>query len=97
MDNNWIFKVKKKLDIIKHLCKGVVILKPDKENGIILVRNSDYYNTLEKLLPDRTNLKQIEEDPTPARLTSIQRCLEQLKKRGESPDAVFKEIHSQHA
>ena len=37
-DNNQVYKDKKKLEIIKNLRKELVILKPDKGNGLVLVR-----------------------------------------------------------
>ena len=53
MDSKRIFKDKKKPDIIKDLRKEVVILKPDKGNGIVLVRNINYYKGLKNLFSDR--------------------------------------------
>ena len=35
--------------------------------------------------------------PPPTRLTSLQRCLKQLSKRGELPDAVYNNIRPKHA
>ena len=43
-------KDKKHLDTNKDLCKDLIIFKPDKGNGIVLIRTSDYYGTIEKLL-----------------------------------------------
>ena len=52
LENKQIFKNKKKLDIIKNL-KELVILKPDKGNGIVLLNANDYYNSVEKLFQDK--------------------------------------------
>ena len=38
LDNNQIFKDKKKINIIKNLRKDFVLLKPDKGNGIVLIK-----------------------------------------------------------
>ena len=77
------FKDKKKLDIIKNLRKELVILKPDKGNGIVLLNANDYYNGVEKLFQDKLKFKQILEEPTPSRRTPVQRYLKMLNKRGE--------------
>ena len=48
LENKQILKDKKKLDI-KNLRKELVIPKPDKGNGIVLLNANDYYNSVEKL------------------------------------------------
>ena len=72
-DNNQVYKDKRKLEIIKNLRKELVILKPDKGNGVVLVRTIDYYTVVENLFSDTSNFKQIYNYPTPTRLTSLQR------------------------
>ena len=72
-DNNQVGKGKKKLEIIKNLRKESAILKPDKGNGVVLVRTIDYCNAVENLFSDPSKYKQICNDPTPTRLTSLQR------------------------
>ena len=49
LENKQIFKDKKKLDIIKNLRKELVIPKPGKGNGIVLLNANDYYNGVENL------------------------------------------------
>ena len=49
----------------------------------MLLNANDYYNGVEKLFQDKLKFKQILEDPTPSRLTSAQRYLKKLNKRGE--------------
>ena len=73
LDNYQVFKDKKKLEVIKNLRKELVILKPDKGNGIVLSGTNDYYATVENLFSDKSKFKEIHDDPTPARLLSIQR------------------------
>ena len=50
LENKQIFKDKKKSDIIKKLRKELVIPKPDKGNGIVLLNANDYYNGVEVIL-----------------------------------------------
>ena len=81
LDNCQVFKDKKKLGIIKNLRKELVILKPDKGNGIVLTGTNDYYTAVENLFSDKSKFKEIHDDPTPARLSSIQRYLKKLNNR----------------
>ena len=41
LDNCRIVKDKKKLEVIKNLCKELVILKSDKGNGTVLIGTND--------------------------------------------------------
>ena len=50
LENKQIFKDKKKSDIIEKLRKELVIPKPDKDNGIVLLNANDYYNGVEVIL-----------------------------------------------
>ena len=62
LDNNQIFKDKKKINIIKNLRKDFILLKPDKGNGIVLIiihllriffrisRNSNKYRKIQHQL-----------------------------------------------
>ena len=52
VDNNQVYKDKKKLEFIKNLRKELVILKPDKGNGVVLVQSIAYYNAVENLFSD---------------------------------------------
>ena len=92
-----MFKDKKKLEIIKNLRKELDILKPDKGNGIVLIGTNDYYTAVENLFSDKSKFKEIHDDPTPARLSSIQRYLKKLNNRNELNDEVFKKIGPQNA
>ena len=47
-----IFKDSKKMKIIQQLCQKVAILKPDKGNGLVLLDNQDYVNSVEQLFKD---------------------------------------------
>ena len=97
LDNNQIFKDKKKINIIENLRKDFVLLKADKGNGIALIKTTEYYSSLEKLFSKKTKFKQISEDPTPTRLSTLQRYLKQINKRGELDDNPFKKIRPRSA
>ena len=46
------FKDSKKMKIIQQLRQKVAILKPDKGNGLVLLDNQDYVNSVEQLFKD---------------------------------------------
>ena len=96
LDNCQVFRDKKKLEIIKNLREKLVILKPDKGNEVVLVRTIDYYSAVENLFLDKSKFK-IHDDPTPARLSSLQRYLKTLNNRNQLNDEVFKKIRPQNA
>ena len=97
LENKQISKDKKKLDIIKKLRKELVIQKPDKGNVIVVLNVNDYYNGVEKLFQDKLKFKQILEDPTPSRLTSVQRYLKNFNKRGELTNDMYDKIRIKSA
>ena len=64
MDSKQLTKDKNKVNILKNLLKGVVLLKPGKGNGIVLVDCLDYKNSVKQMFSDRTKFRKINEDPT---------------------------------
>ena len=92
IDNNQIFKDKKKINIIKKLRNDFAFLKPNKGNGIVSIKATEYYSSLEKRFLDKSKFKQTAKDPTPTRLSTLQRYLKQLNKRGELDDNTFTKI-----
>ena len=63
----------------------------------MLLNANDYYNGVEKLFQDKLKFKQILEDPTPSRLTSVQRYLKKLNKRGELTNDMYDKIRPKSA
>ena len=97
LDIYQVFKDKRKLEVIKNLGKELVISKPDKGNRTVLIGTNDYYTPVENLFSDKSKFKEIHDEPTPARLSSIQRYLKKLNNRNELNDEVFKKISPQNA
>ena len=64
LDNQKVFKDKRKLQIIKELYKDTVVLKPDKGNGVVAIDMTDYYKSLDKLFSDKTKFKRLDADST---------------------------------
>ena len=54
IDDKNIFKDASKIKLIKHLRKALVIMKPDKGNGIVLLNKEDYANSTENLFTNKT-------------------------------------------
>ena len=75
MDNQKVFKDKRKLQVIKELRKDTVILKPDKGNGVVVIDTTDYCEALDKLFSDTTKFKRLDADPTSTSLSTLQSYL----------------------
>ena len=59
------------------------ILKPDKGQGEVLLKQEDYINCVETLLADRNKFKCIHKDPTTIRLNTVQTYVNTLFNRAE--------------
>ena len=71
---------RKKIRILNSLTATYAILKPDKGNGIVLMKRSDYVSSVKSLFADPNKFKKIVSDPTPTRLSSLQKYLLTLHK-----------------
>ncbi|XP_065651296.1 uncharacterized protein LOC136079485 [Hydra vulgaris] len=86
--NNYVYKYTpsegclRKHKIIKRLRKNenIVITRPDKGNGIIVLNKVDYINSLNNIISDKTKFKELKDDPTIKREVSLQGYLRKLKK-----------------
>ena len=90
IDDKNVYSDFKKLTVIKNLPKDVAILKPDKGNGVVLINNVDYYQSLEHLFIDKKKFKEIYKDPTMTELSTLQNYLKSLFKRGELTEEQYK-------
>ena len=73
----------KKLRVLKEIRKNknIVILKPDKGNGVVVLDRSDYDQGILKIIDDASKFRPIKEDPTLLREGRLQRLLRKLKKK----------------
>ena len=62
------------------LNKGIVITKPDKGNGIVILDQKLFNNAIQEIISDTSKFEKLNEDPTLKRETSLQRLLHRLKK-----------------
>ena len=73
--------------------KDIVILKPDKGNGVVVLNKSDYKTGLRKIIDDQTKFKPLENDPTTQREAKLQRFLRKLKTNGHLDDVTYSNIY----
>ena len=96
LDNQKVFKDKRKLHTIKELREDTVILKPDKSNGVVVIDTTDYYESLNKLFSDTTKFKRLVADSTNTRLSILQSYLRNSYNRNKISEEVYQEIRLKH-
>ena len=97
IDDHQIYKDQKKIKKIRNLREKVVLLYPDKVNGVVIIDKSDYVQTMEHLLADRTNFKVVKEDPTTVRLTTLQNYVRMLRNTNQINDEEYIMIYPKSA
>ena len=97
VDEKQVFKDKKKIKIIRDLKEKVVLLGPDKGNGVVIMDIQDYKQSIHQLFADRTKFKILEDDPTNTRFASLQNFIGELKKRDKITDAQYKMMYPKNA
>jgi len=72
----------KKHGILKKLRgdQNIVIVKPDKGNGVVILNKADYNTSLMSIISDTNKFKLLEDDPTLKREGQLKRFLPKLKK-----------------
>ena len=85
----------KKLKKLKRLKKNkdIIILRPDKGNGVVVLDTSAYNNAISDLLSDDTKFKKLQSDPTLRREGQLQRYLRKLKKNGVFDSGTYRNIY----
>ena len=61
--------------------KDIVITKPDKGNGVIILDQKLYNNAIEEIISDTSKFKKLNEDRTLKREASLQLFLHKLKQK----------------
>ena len=75
--------------ILNNLIKDVVLLKPNKGNGIVLSNCLDYKSSVKQIFSDRTKFRKINEDPTFKSLGSLQQYLCKLNESKEISEEIY--------
>ena len=97
LDDRHFYNDSKKTRIIKGLRKRAVILKPDKGQGIVLLKKEDYVESMERIFADRSKFKEVETDNTISRVENLKRYLNTLLNRGEITESEKKEMRMKGA
>ena len=87
----------KKIKLIKSLRKRFVILKPDKGQGVVLLKKEDYVTSLENIFSDKRKFKEIKEDTTIRRVETIKTYINTMFKRGEITENEKKSMRTKGA
>ena len=74
-----------------------MILKPDKGQGVVLIKNNDYKQSMERLFSDQRKFKVLNEDPTIRNLRTVQNYLNTLYNRGETTELEKKVMRPKFA
>ena len=74
-----------------------MILKPDKGQGVVLIKKIDCKQSMERLFSVQKKLKVLNEDPTIRNLRTIQNYLKTLRNRGEVTELEKKEMRPKFA
>ena len=61
--------------------KNIVITKPDKGNGVVILDRKLYNNAIQEIISDTSKFQNLKEDRTWKREASLQRFLYKLKKK----------------
>ena len=85
----------KKHRILKELRKNrnIVILRPDKGNGVVILDRQEYDKGLFKIINDTTKFRVLTSDPTLTLEEKFQRYLRELRKKGHFDPEVHEAIY----
>ena len=73
---------------------GIVILKPDKGNGVVLMNKIDYLEKAYSILNDNTKFRKIFSDNTDKMEAKLNRLLEKLHQAGHLDKAKYTNLRS---
>ena len=87
--NSYFYNYKPSLGILRQHCvlrslrknKDIIITKPDKGNGVVILDRKLYNNAIEEIISDTSKFEKLNEDPTLKREASLQRFLRKLKQK----------------
>ena len=85
---------KEEWETLKDLRKddSIIITKPDKGNGVVIVKKHDYLTKMKQLISDETKLEKLTENTTKSREQSLICYLRQLKRDHLIDDCTFQKV-----
>ena len=72
---------------------NIVITRPDKGSGVVILDKKDYTRCIKDLLSDETKFEVLPDDPTIYREGQLQRRLLKLKKKGFFSSEIYDKIY----
>ena len=75
--------------------QSIIIVKPDKGNGLVILNKSDYHEKMNDILADETKFQKLDEDPvklTLKREIIIKNFLKELNKNGIISDGHYRDL-----
>jgi len=72
--------------------ESIIITKPDKGNGVVIINKLDYLNKVKLLISDETKFKKLTQNPTKSREDSLISYLRKLKNDKIIDDAILHKI-----
>ena len=99
-DNSFSHNItKEEYDALKKLSKdkSIVILKPDKGNGVVLLNKCDYKNKVHEVLNDPTKFERIHDDALLTILNKeekVNRFLRKIKSEGVIAQDLYSELYA---
>ena len=97
IDNRQIYKDTKKVKVIQNLKEKLVLLSPDKGNGVVLMDRVDYKQSMEHLFSNRMQFKIVQDDPTHTRMSTLQSYIRMLKTTGQIDENEYKMMYPKNA
>ena len=73
--------------------KNIVIMRPDKGNGVVVMDRNVYNQKMYELIDDRTKFRKLDNDPTILREGQLQRYLRNLKKLGFFDEKSYENVY----
>ena len=77
--------------------KDIVILQPDKGNGVAIMNKITFKSKMYELLNDESKFKQLTSDPKKLREGQLQHYLWKLNKKGYFDDSIYDYIYPAHS
>ena len=73
--------------------KDIVITKPNKRNGVVILDRKLYNNAIQEIISDISKFKKLNEDPTLKHEASLQRFLRKLKQKNFLNENEYDKLH----
>ena len=73
--------------------KDIVILRPDKRNGVVIMDKITYKSKMDELLNDESKFKQLTSDPTKLREGQLQRYFRKLNNKGYFDESIYDYVY----